>query len=101
MMSILALILGSFEVLLVTWLVLVIFNGGGGWFVGGLIAYFAWSAYAGGTLKGMALMLAIAAVLAWVFSSFGVVPAVLTYIGMIAVGEILPSKKTKPGELTE
>ena len=101
MMSILAVLLGSLEVLLVTWLLLVIFHGGGAWFIAGLLAYFAWSAYAGGTLKSMSLMLASAAVLAWVYLSLGMLAAVAGYVGLIVLGELLPFGKSKPDELID
>lgn len=101
MMPILAALLGSLEVLLVTWLVLVISHGGGVWFIVSLIAYFAWSVYVGGTLKTMSLMLASAAMLAWVYSSFGIVAAVAAYGGLIVLGELLPFGKSRPDESTE
>jgi hypothetical protein len=98
MMPILAVLLGSLEV---TWLVLVISHGGGLWFIAGLVAYFAWSAYVGGTLKSMAMMLASACLLAWVYLSFGIVAAVAAYAGLIVLGELLPFGKSKPDELAE
>ena len=101
MMPILAVLLGSLEVLLVTWLVLVISHGGGLWFIAGLVAYFAWSAYVGGTLKSMAMMLASACLLAWVYLSFGILAAVAAYAGLIVLGELLPFGKSKPDELAE
>lgn len=101
MMPILAVLLGSLEVLLVTWLVLVISHGGGLWFIAGLVAYFAWSAYVGGTVKSMAMMLASACLLAWVYLNFGIVAAVAAYAGLIVLGELLPFGKSKPDELAD
>jgi hypothetical protein len=101
MMSILGVLIGSLEFLLVTWLVLVIAHGGGAWFIAGLIAYFAWSAFVGGTLKGMALMLVSASLIAWVYLSFGIVAAVAGYAGLIVLGELLPFGKSKPDESTD
>lgn len=98
MMPILAVLLASLEVLLVTWLVLVIAHGGGIWFIVGLIAYFAWSAYVGGTLKSMMLMLASGAILAWVYSGFGIVAAIVAYVGFILLGELLPFGKSGADE---
>jgi hypothetical protein len=101
MMLVLSVLLGSLEVVLVTWLVLVISHGGGLWFIAGLIAYFAWSFYVGGTLKSIAMMLASASLLAWFYLSFGIVAAVAAYVGFIVLGELLSLGKPKPDALAE
>ena len=95
MMYVLAVAFGGLEVLLVTWLVLVIANGGGLWFIAGLMLYFLWSALIGGTLKSVALMLLSAVLLASGYASFGIVAAIFTYLGLIVLGEILTFLKSK------
>ena len=49
----------------------------------------------------MSLMLASAAVLAWVYLSLGMLAAVAGYVGLIVLGELLPFGKSKPDELID
>jgi hypothetical protein len=95
MLTVIAMFLVSLEVLLVTWLVLVISYGGGFFFIFGLVLYSLVSVYLRKSLKSIILMMITAVILAWSYSMFGLVAALLAYVALIVLGEYLPFVKDK------
>lgn len=95
LLTLVAMALVSLEVVLVTWLVLVIFYGGGFLFIAGLVLYSILSVWFRKSLKSIVLMMITAVLLAWSYSTLGLLAALLVYVGLIILGEFLPFVKDK------
>lgn len=88
-MYLVGLLLGSLEVLLTVWLVLLVIEGSG-WGLMGLIAYYIWSLYIGGTALKLVITTISSVCLAFTFLYFGFWIAVLAFIGFAIIFEFIP-----------
>jgi len=88
-MYFLGIVLGSLEVLATVWLVLLVIEGSG-WGLMGLLAYYIWSLYIGGTVLKLIITTISSACLAFIYLYFGFWIAVIAFIILAILFEYAP-----------